>query len=110
MGNLPCKHVGHRYRARILATKESRLMYELRHTYALIKLGLLEEKPSTWERLRKMGPMLGATLGTGLGLALTKGRGGKALARGALGGLGGGATIGWLPDIMASGIEGVRGK
>jgi len=56
--------------------------------------------------IRKAGPAAGALLGAGVG-SLLGARKGK-LLRGAVAGLGTGATLGWVPDIVASGREAVK--
>lgn len=53
--------------------------------------------------LRKAGPAVGALLGAGVG-AIRGARKGHLLAN-VIGGLGTGATLGWLPDIVASAGE-----
>lgn len=59
---------------------------------------------STEDRLRKIGPAIGATAGL-VSAALSKQPKtfGHVLSR-----VGGGATVGWLPDIYASGYEALR--
>jgi hypothetical protein len=67
------------------------------------------EQSRNWGRtIRKAGPGVGAALGGLAGLLLAR-RGGaaslKELAKGGFGGLAGGATLGWLPDITMSAGE-----
>jgi hypothetical protein len=56
--------------------------------------------------VRKAGPGIGGLVGTGIGAVLGARRG--KLLRGAVTGLGTGATLGWVPDIAASAGEAVR--
>lgn len=63
---------------------------------------------STGEKIRKAGPMLGGLAGL-LGGALYARRHPGHLLKHLVGGFGTGATIGWAPDIMASGYEALKG-
>jgi hypothetical protein len=73
----------------------------------LQKTGSAEEL-TTGERIRKVGPLLGGLAGAGLGLHSGL-RSGNVLAK-TLGGAAAGTTAGWVPDIIASGVEGIRGR
>ena len=61
-----------------------------------------KKRPGVIGFLRKAGPGIGGAIGLGAG-ALLGARRGK-LLRGALTGLGTGATLGWVPD-MAGGVS-----
>lgn len=66
------------------------------------------KKPSLFKRIRKAGPAVGGLIGAGVGAVLGRKKG--KLLRGALAGLGTGATLGWTPDMAASATEAVRGR
>jgi len=63
-----------------------------------------EAKPSPWGRLRKAGPAIGTAAGLGYA-ALTKRPPKQWLAPAFMG-----TSIGWMPDVAASGVEAARGK
>lgn len=67
-----------------------------------------EEQLTTGQRIRKAAPMVGGLVGAGLGLRSGL-RGGNVLKK-TLGGAAAGATVGWAPDVIAGGVEGIRGR
>lgn len=73
----------------------------------LVKIAA-EKKLTTMQRIRKVGPGLGGLVGAGIGAAMGRRRG--KLLKGALMGLGTGATVGWTPDMAASAKEAIKGK
>ena len=73
----------------------------------LVKISAKEKKPGRTMRLvRKAGPGVGGLVGAGLGAALGARRG--KLLRGAIAGLGTGATIGWVPEMAGSAKEAIK--
>jgi len=62
-----------------------------------------EKEDSTWSTIRKIGPALGATIGGTTGFIL--GRRAGIPVSGMLGGLGTGATLGWMPDVFSTAGE-----
>ena len=81
---------------------------------ALEKVGLEFTAPfprkgmSTGEKLRKVGPAAGGIAGL-IGGALMARKNPGHLAKNLLAGFGTGATVGWAPDILASGYEALKG-
>jgi hypothetical protein len=63
---------------------------------------------STGEKLRKIGPAIGGLAGLLSGALYARKNPGH-LLRNLVGGFGTGATIGWAPDVMASGYEALKG-
>ena len=63
-----------------------------------------QEKPSMWRRLRKAGPAIGTALGAGY--AISRKRPLRSWAAPVFAG----TSLGWLPDVAASGVEAARGK
>lgn len=86
--------------------------YQQGYAAAMEKVGLEAPFPrkgmSTSEKIRKAGPMLGGLAGLLGGALYARKRPGH-LLRNLVGGFGTGATIGWAPDIMASGVEALKG-
>lgn len=73
----------------------------------LIKIAA-KKKLTVGQRIRKAGPGVGGLVGAGVGAVLGRRRG--KLLRGALMGLGTGATLGWTPDMAASAKEAIKGR
>lgn len=63
-----------------------------------------EARPSPWGRIRKAGPAIGTA--AGIGYAVLTRRPPKQWAAPVFAG----TSLGWMPDVAASGVEAVRGK
>lgn len=74
----------------------------------LVKIAKAEPKKSVFKRVRKAGPGLGGLVGAGIGAVIGARRGRP--IKGALAGLGTGATLGWTPDMAANVAEAFKGK
>lgn len=83
------------------------MFHQLGHATALRDLGLIKTALTTEERIRKGGTAAGAIIGTGVGLLRARKHPGT-LLKNVLGGLGVGTTLGWMPDVMMSGVEALR--
>ena len=70
----------------------------------LEKISQEQERPSPWARLRKAGPAIGTALGAGY--ALARKRPLKQWAAPVFAG----TSAGWMPDVVASGVEAAQGK
>jgi hypothetical protein len=101
-------------RLRELTRQKGRLVKIARASYAALldeidAMGKQAAKKMTLsERIRKAGPGLGGLVGAGTGAALGAKKG--KLLRGAITGLGAGATIGWTPAMSHDVLEALKGK
>lgn len=89
------------------------VFYKQGCTTALEKVGLdyspfPRKEMSTSEKIRKIGPAAGGLAGLLTGALLARRRPGHLLKH-LVGGFGTGATLGWAPDIMTSGVEALKG-
>lgn len=76
----------------------------------LAKIALDSAKDSKKKGLlRRVGPAAGALVGGALGFARGLRRPGQ-LLKSTVTGLGTGATLGWMPDVMATGVEAIRDR